>query len=402
MEVIRKTERELLNSLFLEEHVSTCDGWGSLPLGWPWHFAREDDDTLSSDFPSRFLSPCPPPFPPQDEDLLQPMADEHAAVNGTVAPGMTATLVLHTPSALQLAVATHKVALVEAMLRRIAALRAGSGGGGGAGGSGALGSGAQWLDEHTLTVSGRYHLTAIPPLVLAVLCSAPEAMLRALVRTGGHAPAATDRMERRVDALIAAAETGQLGLVSELVSLGAPLDLAARTHVLSDMHPVHVAAVAKHLHVVRWLVREAGVSVDVRAGAGAGDTLMHVAAQRGYADLARMLGDELGADFAAENRMDGQTPYSLARQYRREDVAAYLEGLYARAGRPLPAEPTAAQMAVDSRNAAHNSEVIAQREARVRRAQAKAAEQEAAAAAGAARGEAHGQGQGQHKDKDEL
>jgi len=265
-----------------------------------------------------------------DNELDSPL-DGIIEIDNSVNPRVKTAIQLHEPTVLHVAICGARIRLVQHITAKIASRR-----------------GRNVLQSQVLTVTGRFHLQGVPPLTLAVLCKAGSATLAALVETGGHEPGAPDA-SHRMDALAVAAELGELDAVRALVKLGAPLTMKARSHLRVHLHPIHLAAVNNHVDVLRFLVSEAGVPVDLQAY-GDGDTALHVAAQYGHLQLAFVLVQELRAAFELSNAQDQQTPLLLSVAWKRPALEAYFRALYAAAGKEVPPAPPAEVAQRDTRN----------------------------------------------------
>jgi len=241
-----------------------------------------------------------------------------------VNPHLKRTIQLHNPSVISLAVVTNKQQLIREIVKTVRARRGNSE------------ASKRWLEKQLSGISGRYTLQKLSPLHLAIVAWAPLDMLKLLIDLG-HDVNLVNEVDRRLDPLMLAANLGDVETCRILVANGAHLDMVTRSStVLAPMHPIHAAAMGNHIEVVRYFVQEAGVSPDIQFTPGFGETPLHVATHRGYFSLVKVLVEELHANYDAANSQDNHKPYTIALQFHRVEIAAYLKSLYERDNRTLP------------------------------------------------------------------
>eukprot|EP00911_Craspedida_sp_UC1_P000432 UC1_evm1s326 len=88
--------------------------------------------------------------------------------------------------------------------------------------------------------------------------------------------------------------------------------------------PLTAACWFGQLHVVKFLVGEAGASIE-RATTGEGQTPLHVASTHGQMEIIIYLVEDAGADVNAKDAY-GDTPTRYADNMMKSDVVAYLQG----------------------------------------------------------------------------
>ena len=116
--------------------------------------------------------------------------------------------------------------------------------------------------------------------------------------------------------LMAAAYNGHLAICRLLLDKGAQLE--ARNG--NGNTPLHYAADHGHVEIVRLLCDR---GADVEARSNGGWRPLHDAAWNGHISVAKELIEERNAEINA--RIDGgRTALTIARQYNKPDVAAYL------------------------------------------------------------------------------
>lgn len=91
--------------------------------------------------------------------------------------------------------------------------------------------------------------------------------------------------------------------------------------------PQHYAAIAGKIGVLKWLIEEAGASIEERR-VGDEATVLHLAAAKGHVEMVQWLVEEQEADLGALDAY-GLRPQDRAWSRGYTDVADYL-GRYAR------------------------------------------------------------------------
>ena len=132
-----------------------------------------------------------------------------------------------------------------------------------------------------------------------------------------------DRQEILDEALVWACRSGRTQVLAALVEAGAAVDADPYRGT-----PLTWAVVNGHRETAVWLL-DHGASADRRSTFGGpthgeGVTALHLAAQCGRADLARLLLDR-GADPTIQERVHHGTPLSWAQHFASHEVAAILQ-----------------------------------------------------------------------------
>mmetsp|Transcript_10474 Transcript_10474/g.11522 ORF Transcript_10474/g.11522 Transcript_10474/m.11522 type:complete len:176 (+) Transcript_10474:34-561(+) len=133
-----------------------------------------------------------------------------------------------------------------------------------------------------------------------------------------QSPQLLDKVEKMGQHLLHfAADEGNLNAIEKLIELGAFVDILDRM----DHTPIGFAAAKGQLDIIKALFAQ---NADINILDASGHGPLYACAVRGHLDCVKFL-VEHGADTTAQDVYNGKTPLEMAIQFKRNEVATYLQ-----------------------------------------------------------------------------